>query len=58
MVLLAPTVTALQTLLDVCHAFMLDLMTLYIIKHNENSMYAGSTKGITGSVLNESQSRK
>ena len=35
---------------------MLDLMKC--IQHNENSMYAGLTKTITGSVLNKSQTRK
>ena len=30
----------------------------HCIQHNENSMYAGPTKAITGSVLNKSQARK
>ena len=52
MVLLAPTVTALQTLLEVCGAY------AGCTQYNENSVYAGPTKAITGSILNKSQSRK
>ena len=31
---------------------------MVLLAHNENSMYAGPTKTITGSVLNKSQARK
>ena len=55
MVLLAPMVTALQTLLEVCW-HMLDLMTLYTTQRKR--MYSGPAKVITGSVLNKSQARK
>ena len=56
MVLLAPTVTALQTLLEVCLAFAGPHDILYTTQRN--SMYAGPTKAITGSVLNKSQAGK
>ena len=55
MVLLAPTVTALQTLLQVCRAY---AGPRHCIQHNENSMYAGLAKAITWSVLNKSRARK
>ena len=53
-VLLAPTVTALQTLLEVCRAY----AGPHDIVYNESSMYAGSPNVITGLVLNNSQARK
>ena len=56
MVLLAPTVTALQTLLEVCHACAGPHDIVY--NTTEKSMYAVQTKAITGSVLNKSQARK
>ena len=58
MVLLAPTTTALQTMLEVCRAYAGPHDIVYSIHHNENSMYAGPAKAITGSVLNKSQARK
>ena len=38
MVLLAPTVTALQILLEVCREHMMDLMTLYTTQHITNGI--------------------
>ena len=55
MVLLAPTETALQTLLEVCRAYA-GPHDINCIQHNENFMHAGPTKAITGSVLNKSYS--
>ena len=56
MMLLASTVTALQTLLGVCRVY----ARLRDIVYNttKNSMYAGPTKALTGLVLNKSQARK
>ena len=53
-VLQAPTVTALQTLLEVyvAHAGPHDIV---YNMHNENSMYAGPTEAITELILNKSQ---
>ena len=55
MVLLAPTVTALQTLLEVCRAY---AGPHYIVYNTTKTVYAGPAKAITGSVLNKSQARK
>ena len=55
MVLLAPTVTASDTLGGMSR---ICCTTWHCIQHNENSMYAGPAKAITGSVLNKSQARK
>ena len=58
MVLLAPTVTALLALLEVCGLYAGPHDIVYI-QHNENGiMYAGPTKTITGMELNKSQARK
>ena len=56
MVLLSPTVTALQTHLEVCRAY----SGLHDIVHNTTKTvwYAGPTKAITGSALNKSHTRK
>ena len=41
------------------YSFMLiNTIFAHCIQHNENSMYAGPAKAITGSVLNKSQARK
>ena len=59
MVLLPPTVSALQTILQWRYvAHMLDLMTLYTTQRNSICIYAGPTKAIRGSVLDKSQARK
>ena len=47
MVLLAPMVTALQTLLEVCRADAEPHDIVYNTTNNENIMYAGPTKAIT-----------
>ena len=52
MVLLAPMVTALGGMSRMCWT------SWHCIQHNENSMCAGPTKEITGSVLNKSHARK
>ena len=55
MVLLAPTVTAIQTLLEVCRAY----AGPHDIVYNATKQHVcWSTKAITGSVLNKSQARK
>ena len=59
MVLLTPTVTALQTLLEVCRAY----AGPHDIVYNTTKtvciyIYTGPTKAITGSVPNKSQARK
>ena len=53
--LLALTVTALPTLLEVCRAY---AGPHDIVYDTMNSMYPGPTKASTGSVLNKSQARK
>ena len=57
MVLLAPRVTALQTPLEVCRAYAGPRDIVYNTTKTV-CMYAGQTKTITGSVLNEGQARK
>ena len=49
MVLLAPTVTALQTLLEVCHAYMLDRMTLYTTQRKQYVCWSGQSNHRVGS---------
>ena len=58
MVLLAPTVTSLQTSDTVSDMSRICCTSCHCIQHNEISMYAGPTKAITGSVLNMSPARK
>ena len=55
MVLLAPKVCSSDTLGGMSR---ICWTTWHCIKHNENSMYAGPTKAITGLVLNKNQARK
>ena len=58
MVLLAPMVTALHTLLEVCPAYAAPHDIIYNTTKTVCNMYAGPTKAMTGSVLNKSQARK
>ena len=57
MVVLAPTVTALQTLLEVCRVY----AGPHDIEYNTTKtvcMLHGPAKAIAGSVVNKSQDRK
>ena len=54
MVLLVPTVTALQTLLEVCRAY----AAPHDIVYNTTKTVCMLVKAITGSVLNKNQARK
>ena len=60
MVLLAPTETGFQTLLEVCHAYAEPHDIVYDTTKRVcmQSMYADLTKAITRSVLNKSHARR
>ena len=49
MVLLAPTVTALQTLLEVCRAYMQDIITLYTTQRKQYVCWSGQNNHRVGS---------
>ena len=58
MVLLAPSVNALPTLLEVCRRYAGPRQIVYNTMKTILKFYAGPTKVITGSVFNKSQARK